>query len=74
MTTALFGSSDNYGPSYSDIGQARRDAAEAAISESEKLIIRHIELATDKKHVVVNGEDKYIPLDEAVKLGLASRE
>lgn len=51
-------------------GHIEREIHNKAISEAEELIIKHTELATGTKHIVVDGEDRYIPLAEAKKLGL----
>lgn len=71
MPTNIFGDGLGHsGLTYSDVTRSVVEAQDEFLTEVEELVIKHIELATDKKHIVVNGEDKYIPLDEAKKLGL----
>lgn len=53
-----WGSSSNNGPSYVDVSRAESRAIKQAVIESERLVIKHVELATGKKHVMVNGQDK----------------
>lgn len=52
---------------------SQREARDNERYRTEQKIIEHTEKATGTKAVEVDGELKYIPITEAIKLGLVNK-
>lgn len=64
----LFGDTPDY--KAQEAWEAKKLEREIERDRTEALIIEHTEKATNTKAIEVDGELKYIPLDEAKRLGL----